>query len=151
MPPSKWFSAAHLLRAIWNCGKIFDFFKNHFGTKEAPGTNLPHSFALPCKLLWISDHNSLIYSICCKFFTLVPICCIRLQQPLFFIFKNFPHFFPLKPWFKIQHPWTLNIFIFFHEEHCKTKTTITTTISSFVCEKNLRVESRSIKRGKFFP
>ena len=120
----KRFSAAHLLRTIWNCSIIFDFFENHFFTEESPGTNLSHLFLIkcyfgrpllsvlrslleqichiqlppPCKLLCISDHNSLIYSICCKFFILVPICCKRLQQPLFFIFNNFPHIFQVNPW-----------------------------------------------------
>ena len=72
----------------------------------------------PRKLLCISDHNSLIYSICCKFFILVPICYKRLQQPLFFIFKNFPHFLQVKPWYKVQHPWTLNIFKRFSKRFC---------------------------------
>ena len=114
----KRFSAAHLLRTFLNCSIIFDFFENHFLTEEFPGTNLAHSIAPPCKLLCKSDHNSLIYSICCKFFILVPICCKRLQQPLFFIFKNFPHIFLVKPWYKIQHPWTLNIFKRFSKRFC---------------------------------
>ena len=115
----KRFSAAHLLRTFLNCSIIFDFFENHFFTEESPGTNLSHSIVPPpCKLLCISDHNSLIYSIFCKFFILVPICYKRLQQPLFFIFKNFPHISQLKPWYKIQHPWTLNIFKRFSKRFC---------------------------------
>ena len=106
--------AAHILKLQHN----FWFLWKPFFTEEFPGTNLSHSIAPPCKLLCISDHNSLIYSICCKFFILVPICCKRLQQPLFFIFKNFPHIFLVKPWYKIQHPWTLNIFKRFSKRFC---------------------------------
>ena len=72
--------------------------RKSFPNEAHPGTDLSHAITPPCKLLCQSTHKSLIYSICCKFFILVLICCKRLQQPLFFIFKNFPHISQVISW-----------------------------------------------------
>ena len=67
--------------------------KKSFWMRHTPGTDLSHAITPPCKLLCQSTHKSLIYSICCKFFFLVPICCKTLQQLLFLIFYISQHVF----------------------------------------------------------
>ena len=67
--------------------------RKSFLNKAHPGTDLSHAITPPCKLLCQSTHKSLIYSICCKFFILVHICCKTMQQPLFKIFYLSQHVF----------------------------------------------------------